>query len=160
VLLKKGHRRIGFINNVDSVPATVGRLAGYQQALAAWGLPFDAGLIRTGPSEARGGYDCALDLMSQPDRPTALFCYNDRMAMGAYDALRKLRLSIPDDVAVIGFDNQEIIAAALHPGLSTMELPHYRMGAWAVQYLLGETPEGGRPIQKVMDCPYIARESV
>jgi LacI family transcriptional regulator len=160
VLLQKGHRRIGFINNVDQVPATVGRLAGYQQALAEYGLPFEAGLVRAGPSEASGGYDCALDLMSQADRPTALFCFNDRMAMGAYDALRKLKLSIPEDVAVIGFDNQEIIAAALHPALSTMELPHYRMGGWAVQYLLGETPEADRPVQKMMDCPYVARESV
>lgn len=160
ILLRKGHRRIGFINNVDPVPATVGRLQGYQQALAAYGVPFDAGLIRTGTSDARGGYAGALDLMQQTDRPTALFCFNDGMAMGAYDALRKLKLSIPEEVAVIGFDNLELIAAALQPGLSTMELPHYRMGEWAVQYLLGETSEGGQPVQKVMDCPYVARESV
>ena len=160
VLLRKGHRRIGFINNSEPVPATLGRLAGYQQALAEYGLPFDSDLIRTGLSDSRGGYDAALDLMRQPERPTALFCYNDRMAMGAYDAVRKLGLSIPEDVGVIGFDNEEIIAAALHPGLSTMQLPHYQMGEWAVQHLLGESPEGGRPVQKIMDCPHVARESV
>jgi LacI family transcriptional regulator len=159
-LLNKGHRRIGFINNYEPVPATIGRLEGYKQALAAHGIPFDESLIRTGESLARGGYECALDLMQSENQPTAIFCYNDRMAMGAYDALRKLKLSIPDDVAVIGFDNQEIVSEALHPALSTMELPHYRMGEWAVKYLLGEIEKGGVPIQHILECPYIQRDSI
>jgi LacI family transcriptional regulator len=160
VLLRKGHRRIGWINNNEPVPANLGRLAGYQQALAAHGLAFEPELVRNGPSTAAGGYDCALSLMQKPDRPTALFCFNDQMAMGAYDALRKLNLAIPDDVAVIGFDNQEIIAAALHPGLSTMALPHYAMGEWAVNYLLGAGRDGRPAAHAVLECPYVERESV
>ena len=162
-LLKAGHRRIGFINNEDVVPATFGRLEGYKQALAAHGIPFDDALVCSGHSMPSGGYDCALHLMCRADRPTALFCYNDRMAMGAYDALRKLNLAIPDEVAIVGFDNQEIIADSLHPGLSTMQLPHYEMGAWSVQYLLGAIPEienGNGPIQKILECPYVERASV
>ncbi|MGQ0600978.1 MAG: LacI family DNA-binding transcriptional regulator [Anaerolineales bacterium] len=159
-LLQKGHRRIGFLNNFEPVPATLGRLEGYRQALAAHGIEFDESLIRTGESLARGGYQCAQDLMQGPNRPSALFCYNDRMAMGAYDALRKLNLSVPEDVAVIGFDNQEIVAAALHPALSTMELPHYQMGEWAVRHLLEGTLEESQPVQKVLDCPFVARESI
>ncbi len=167
VLLQKGHRRIGFINNSDSIPATSGRLLGYQQALAERGIAFDESLIRTANASAGGyGYDCALDLMRRPNPPTALFCFNDGMAMGAYDALRKLNLAVPDDVAIVGFDNQEIIAAWLHPGLSTMQLPHYEMGVWSVKYLLGEISEedekqgGDQPIQKVLPCPYVPRASV
>ena len=160
VLLNKGHRRIGFINNIEPIPATLGRLRGYQDALAAHGIAFDPNLVATGPSESRGGYDGTLALWQQPDRPTALFCFNDRVAMGAYDALRKQRLSIPDDVAVIGFDNQEIIAAALHPGLSTMQLPHYQMGQWAINYLFDEAVEGKPAVHIVLECPYIERESV
>jgi LacI family transcriptional regulator len=53
-----------------------------------------------------------------------LFYFNDQIAMGAYDALCKLNLAIPNDVAIIGFDNQEIIADLLHPGLSAMQLPY------------------------------------
>jgi LacI family transcriptional regulator len=163
LLIQKAHRRIGFINNEDPVPATLGRMQGYQQALAAHGIAFDASLVRTAQSTPADGYDRTLDLMRQPNAPTALFCFNDRMAMGAYDALRKLKLAIPDDVAIVGFDNQEIIAGSLHPGLTTMQLPHYEMGVWSVKYLLGEIPEsegGAPPIQKVLPCPPVLRTSV
>ncbi len=82
--------------------------------------------------------------------------------MGAYDALRKLGLSIPHDVAIVGFDNQELIAAHLHPPLSTLELPHYQMGEWAVQYLVehAERVLAETPIQHTITCPYIERLSV
>jgi LacI family transcriptional regulator len=160
VLLANGHRRIGLINNSQPVPATLGRQQGYQAALAARGLAFDPSLVATGLSDAQGGYDAAQALMRQPDPPTALFCYNDRMAMGVYDALRKLGLSIPGDVAVIGFDNQENIAEALHPGLSTMQLPHYQMGQWAIQYLFEHALDGQPAAHAVLACPYVERESV
>jgi LacI family transcriptional regulator len=161
-LLQKGHRRIGFINNVDPIPATYGRLEGYKQALAAYGIPFDAGLVCVGASSAAGGYRCALELMRLPEPPTALFCFRDLMAMGAYDALRKLGCSIPHDVAVVGFDNQELIAANLHPPLSTLELSHYQMGQWAVQYLVehAEHIASKVPIQHTIPCSYIERSSI
>src|SRR5215212_1197857 len=135
-LLRKGHRRIGFINNVDPIPATSGRLEGYKQALESYHIPFDPGLVRGGKSTAEAGYRCTLELMQLDERPTALFCFSDGMAMGAYDGLRKLGLSVPDDVAVMGFDNLELLSTQLHPSLSTMALPHYEMGQWAVNYLL------------------------
>lgn len=164
LLLERGHRRIGFINDSNPVPASVGRLEGYKQALAAHNVPFDESLVFAGESIARGGYECAMQLMKLPDRPTALFCFNDRMAMGAYDALRNLGLSIPGDVAVVGFDNQEVIAASLYPALTTMELPHYQMGRWAVDELLrllaqGE-PDSETPVRYRIDCPLISRDSV
>jgi LacI family transcriptional regulator len=162
-LLEIGHRRIGFVNNVDPIPATFGRLEGYKQALAEFDLPYDEDLLRTGLSDAEGGYNCALELMQSSDPPTALFCFNDYMAMGAYDALRKLTLTIPGDVAVIGFDNQKLIAANLHPGLTTMELPHYEMGQWAVNTLLDqiENPDGHHeiPVQHKIRCPLFERSS-
>ncbi len=102
-------------------------------------IPFDATLTSEAWSEPRGGYDAMKTLLHHPQRPTAVFCFNDRLAMGAYDAVRAQRgLRIPQDVAVIGFDNQELIAANLHPGLTTMQLPHYEMGIWAVEHLLAE----------------------
>jgi LacI family transcriptional regulator len=162
VLLEKGHRRVGFANNQDPIPATPARLHGYVAALAEHGIPFDPTLVVTDSSDSDGGYRCAQKLMQLPDRPTALFCFNDRMAMGAYYALRELNLAIPKDVAVIGFDNQEIIAAHLNPALSTMELPHYQMGQWAINYLLEHIGReaDAQPIQHAIECPYIERASI
>ncbi len=162
VLLRKGHRRVGFINDVGPMPASWGRLEGYKQALASYGMRFDPDLVRVGqPSNAAEGYRCALDLLRLPERPTALFCFNDSMAMGAYDAVKELGLAIPGDVAIVGFDNNELIAAQLHPPLTTMELPHYEMGQWAIRYLrdhaAGSDPE---PPQHLVACRLIERASV
>jgi LacI family transcriptional regulator len=161
ILLQKGHRRIGFINNVDLIPATAGRLAGYRQALTAYGIPFDSRLVSSGAPRAATGYQGALALMQLPDPPTALFCFSDHMAMGACDALHTLGLTIPEDVAVIGFDNLELIAAHLRPPLSTMELPYYQIGQWAVQYLLehADSTPPSPPVQHKLACPFIARSS-
>ena len=161
VLLRKGHRRIGFINNDDPIPATFGRLQGYKQALAAYDVPFDAGLICSGAISAAEGYRRTWALMRLPEPPTALFCFNDTMAMGAYDAIKELGLTIPNDVAIVGFDNLEVIAAHLRPQLTTIELPHYAMGQWAVQYLFDHA-DGSYldPIQQTIACPLIERASV
>jgi len=164
-LLKKGHRRIGFALDSDPVPAAMGRLEGLKQALAAQGVPFEAALVQTGESTPTGGYKTARALMHLPNPPTAIFCYNDRMALGAYNALRDLNLTIPDDVAVMGFDNQELIAADLSPPLSTMSLPHFEMGQWAVRHLLkliedSDDVNQKEPLQHLMNCPLIERESV
>ncbi|MFL5804050.1 MAG: LacI family DNA-binding transcriptional regulator [Roseiflexaceae bacterium] len=161
VLLRNGHRRIGFINEVGPLPAMFGRFEGYKQALASYGVRFDPRLVRAGTVIASEGYRCAVELMQLPERPTALFCYNDSMAMGAYDAVKQLGLTIPGDVAIIGFDNLEVIAAQLRPPLTTMELPHYAMGQWAVQYLLAHA-DGSHPapIQQTIACQLIERASV
>ena len=165
LLLRKGHRRIGFLNEIGPLPAMFGRLEGYKQALASYGVPFEPNLVRAGTVVAPEGYRLALDLLQMPDRPTALFCYNDSMAMGAYDAAKQLGLAIPGDVAIVGFDNLEVIATQLRPTLTTIELPHYAMGQWAVQYLLDQASgqaEGAHPtpVQWTIACPLIERASV
>ena len=161
-LLEKGYTRIGFINNIDTIPATIGRFEGYKSALEAAGIPFEPELVYSDVSLQAGGYRGALYLLQQKNRPTALFCFNDRMAMGAYDAIRKLNLRIPEDVAVMGFDNQDVIAEHLHPPLSTMELPHYQMGIWAAQHLIEIVSDGEHqnPVQYKIKCRLIERESV
>ena len=160
VLLQKGRRRVGFINCLDPVPATFGRFKGYKQALEAYGVLFDEELVRSHPSELKGGYQGTLELMQLREPPTAIFCFSDFMAIGACDALRTLGLSVPADVAVIGFDNYELIATKLSFSLSTIELPHYQMGKWAVEFLLEHTGASLPPVQHAIDCPYIERQSV
>jgi LacI family transcriptional regulator len=165
LLLRQGHRRIGLINTIYDQPARYGRQAGYEQALTTADMPFDLQLVTYQGGEAEGGYAGAKVLMQLEHPPTAIFCYNDRMAMGAYDALRELGLHVPQDVAVVGYDNQEIIAANLRPGLTTVQLPHYEMGVRAVNYLLSEAislPVAGiapSPPQVKLACPLVLRES-
>lgn len=161
-LLDHNHRQIGFINNIDDIPATTGRLEGYKAALESYNVPFKPELVYRDESIQEGGYRGAMHLLSLENPPTALFCFNDRMAMGAYDAIRKLALRIPDDIAVMGFDNQEIIAAHLYPSLSTIELPHYEMGSWAAQHLVDilSQPDYSDPIQHKIECRLVERESI
>jgi LacI family transcriptional regulator len=163
-LLRHGHRRIGFATNLDDIPATHGRLRGYRNALRAAGISFDPALVVAAESESGGGYLAARQLLSVPDRPTGLFCFNDRMAMGAYHAAAELGLAIPADVSVVGFDNQEIIADGLYPGLTTVALPHYEMGRWALETLAGLI-EGDPPASRqgnpyLMPCALVRRRSI
>ncbi len=161
LLARAGHRRIGFVQDIEPIPATRDRLEGYRRALGDNGLSFDPDLVVLAPSNAHGGCEAALRLLDLPDAPTALFCFNDRMAMGAYRAIAGHGLRIPEDVSVIGFDDQEQIAPWLVPALTTVALPHYKMGRWAVEFLL-EVLEGGTPgtPQHRMACPLVERDSV
>lgn len=156
-LLEQGHTRVGFIN-IDNPPAAQGRLAGYLRAHADKGLATDNQLILVGNSMADMGQQLTRDLMALWNPPTALFCGNDRTAMGAYNTLASLGLDIPNNVAVIGFDNEELIAAYLQPPLTTVALPHAEMGRWAVETLLKPIPDA--PPQHKVSCPLIERDSV
>ncbi|MFE4196861.1 LacI family DNA-binding transcriptional regulator [Paenarthrobacter sp. NPDC056912] len=160
-LTDAGHRRIGFINIGavdDALPAVVGRLAGYRKALAEAGIPADDDLHRPGDGQEEGGYRKTLELMSLVHPPTAIFCGNDRSAWGAYQALGSLGLSVPGDVSVVGFDNQESLAPCLRPGLTTLELPFLDMGRRAVELILAGSPSPGHT--ELFECPLIERHSV
>jgi LacI family transcriptional regulator len=164
LLVTAGHRRIGFATNEDDIPATHGRLAGYRQALKASQIRFDRRYLVAAESTTSGGFVAARHLLDQEDRPSALFCFNDRMAMGAYRAAADLGLDIPNDVSIVGFDDQEPISEGLHPALTTVALPHYEMGRWAVERLIALI-EDGHPAQKAdtpfrMPCPIVHRASV
>jgi LacI family transcriptional regulator len=155
VLLSRGHRRIAFLNTTTPSPAHTGRLEGYLAALDAAGVEFDPALVIDVAPAQEGGYAAGLEL---PDLGvTGVFCHNDRVAMGVYDALRDKGLRIPDDISVVGFDNQEVIAAHLRPPLSTVALPHYELGVKGVRLLMGVEVEDG--IVRI-ECPPVLRDSV
>ena len=161
LLVTAGHSRIAMINNEDDIPAAHERLAGFRAGLDRHGLELPPeSLVAAHPSTA-GGREAALELLSGTERPTALFCFNDQMAMGAYQAAGHLGLSVPGDISVVGVDNLELIADGLWPGLSTMALPHYEMGRWAVLKLLNELEDPRAPRTHVkIPCPLIERHSV
>lgn len=163
-LLDAGHRRIGFLNmdlDPDHRPAR-GRLEGYQRALDEAGIAYDPDLVNYGNSNADDGYVNAHALMRLDAPPTALFCGTDRMAMGAYDALRELGRSIPGQVSIVGFDDQELIGAYLRPALSTVALPFFEMGWQAVNHLNAHLHDGdATPVTNtVVPCRFIERQSI
>lgn len=157
VLLDRGHRRIAFLNTTSPSPAREGRLRGHVESMRAAGLVPDPALVIDTAPDQEGGYAAGLRLAELG--VTGVCCHNDRVAMGVYDALRDRGLRVPDDVSVVGFDNQEVIAAHLRPPLSTVALPHYELGVQGVRVLMGldAAPDGG--VLRVA-CPPVLRASV
>lgn len=157
LLLDAGHRRVAFINTTSSSPAQSGRLKGYRRALAEAGIEFDPALVLEAHPDQEGGYAATDRLLEL--KVTAVFCHNDRVAMGLYDGVRERGLTIPRDIAIAGFDNQEVIAAHLRPPLSTVALPHYELGAAGVRVLLGiDTVPRESPL--LISCPAVSRASI
>ena len=160
-LIEAGHRRIGFINGEPWLDAAADRLKGYRQALSSADIPFDPELVCEGNWQVSGGFEHALALLSRPRRPTALFCANDLMAVGAMDAARKLKLDIPEQLSIVGYDDQDI-ASYTQPPLTTVLLPNYDMGRWAAATLIAEARSGApsRRANIKIDCPLVVRGSV
>jgi LacI family transcriptional regulator len=143
-LIRAGHLRIGMINGESRMDASRDRLKGYRQAHASADLQIDPDLIRNGNWEPSEGYHHTQELMALKRPPTAIFCANDMMAFGCYEALKELGLRIPGDVAVMGYDDREI-AKYMHPPLTTVVLPHFEMGSIAAELLIEQM---ARPTQR------------
>jgi LacI family transcriptional regulator len=160
-LIGKGHRRIGFINGEPWMEASADRLEGYCQALAAADIAFDLCLIRNGDWLPVQGYRLALELLRSADPPTAIFCANDLMAMGALDAGERMGLRVPEDLSIMGYDDQEL-ARYTHPPLSTLVLPNYEMGRKAAELLIDIAihKKAVRPTTLEIAGPLIERYSV
>lgn len=134
-LIALGHRRIGCITGLPDSDLNTCRLRGYTQSLEAAGLPVDSELIITGDYGAAAGVQHGSRLLNAPQPPTAVFAFNDLMAMGVMQAAQARGLRVPDDLAVIGFDGLPLTAFT-SPPLSTVEQPVTDMGAAAVSLLL------------------------
>lgn len=159
-LIRAGRKRIALINGQEGIDASRDRLRGYRQALSSADIPFDPALVHPGNWEPSAGYEGTVKFMALDNPPDGIFCANDMMAVGCYDALKEMGLRIPQDVAVIGFDDREI-AQFMRPPLTTLVLPHFEMGALASEMLLDIA--GGLNVghdQIKVECPLVARDSV
>jgi LacI family transcriptional regulator len=134
-LLALGHRRIGVIGGPRGWLATEERLRGHQAALAGAGVLPDPALVRYAEFRIDGGHQAAADLLSLPDPPTAIFAFNDSMAIGAMRAAAGRGLRVPDDISVVGFDDT-IEASITVPALTTVRQPLAELGRTAVSLLL------------------------
>jgi DNA-binding LacI/PurR family transcriptional regulator len=134
-LIALGHERIGIVTGLAGITTTDERLIGYQQALAAHGIPLDPALIAEGNSRIDGGERATLQLLTQEAaRPTAIFVTSGLMIIGALQAIAQLGLRCPQDLALVGFDDFAW-ASVMHPRLTTVCQPTYEIGQKAAQLL-------------------------
>jgi LacI family repressor for deo operon, udp, cdd, tsx, nupC, and nupG len=129
-----GHRRIAVVTGPAESPHSRDRMFGYRLQLRAAGMQFDESLVIPGEFTMKSGADAADRLLAIPDPPTAVFCFNDEMAIGAIQRLTALGRRVPDDISVAGFDDIEFAAFA-SPPLTTISQPTDDMGATAMKLL-------------------------
>lgn len=139
-LVELGHRKVGLVNaKLVSAPA-IERLQGYRRALENHGISFSESLVRTGSNTKQDGFnrDAGYEAMMEfiktgSEMPKAFFISSDIQAMGAIAALSENGLKVPEDVAIVGFDDIEL---ARHIKLTTMRQPMYQIGVLAIERLV------------------------
>jgi len=159
-LISLGHRRIGFIVELDDVSTARDRRKGYEAALGAAGIALDPELVVNASADPSGGLAGMTRLLELEERPTAVFTVNNLAAVGAIEAVRAAGLEVPDDVALVCFDDIEY-ASRLYPFLTAMEQPAQTFGTLGAQLLL-ERIEGRGPERRhevVLPGEFIIRKS-
>ena len=140
-LLQLGHRRIAYVTAPDDRSDSMERLAGYHEALAGAGVDSDPALLVRGTGRAGGGERALPALQALEDPPTAVFCYNDMTAIGLIHAAHAAGLSLPRDLAVVGFDDI-VFAPYVYPPLTTVAQPVVELGKGAMEMVLTLLPDG------------------
>jgi LacI family transcriptional regulator len=159
-LLALGHRRIGLIIEPDDVSTARERRRGYELALGAAGVPLDPALVADATVDPDGGFDGMRRLLALEERPTAVFTVNSLVALGAIEAVREAGLEVPDDVALVCFDDIEY-ASRLYPFLTVMEQPAETFGTMSTQLLLERIDRRGpeRRHLVVLPAEFVIRRS-
>jgi len=135
-LTRAGHRDIAYVGTTDESCAAHARLLGVRSALDNAGIALDDRRVAFCSSDAAGGRRAGAELLEQDDRPTAIICFNDQIAMGVMQAAARRGISIPERLSVMGIDDLHPVADALDPGLTTVALPHAEMGRWGMTRLI------------------------
>jgi LacI family transcriptional regulator len=149
--------------DTEDIPATARRIVGFQRAAREAGVGTDAAVIYAG-WHIRDGVAHARRLLDlpEPERPTGFVCARDRVAVGVALAAAQLGLRVPEDLSVVGYDNEREVAEMMVPPLTTVNLPHRTIGATAMDLLLRTVIDGEpMPAADVMiPCELVMRESV
>ena len=157
-LINRGHRRIALVNADERFLYARQRRLGYQAALQRAGLPLLTDLVvTTGFNRYDSGTQAVATLLSRPEPPTAVFAVSDTLAIGVIKGLRRAGRRVPDDMAVMGFDDVPI-AEVFEPGLTTVAQPMADLGAAAVQMLL-QAMAGNKPASRVLPHRLVLRDS-
>jgi LacI family transcriptional regulator len=151
-LIGLGYSRIAHIRGPGYLSESEDKIKGYRKALGEKGLAFDERLVIDGDNEVESGYLAAKKLLRLDPRPEAIFASNDLAAIGALDALKTEGVKVPEEMALVGFDNIKM-AAFVEPKLTTISIPVYRMGLMAARLLFDAMAE--RVEAKVRDTQEI-----
>nr|BFF09491.1 LacI family DNA-binding transcriptional regulator [Microbacterium flavescens] len=156
-LIERGHRNIATITGPLTMPAGVDRLRGYRDALHAWELP--EGMVVDGNFTADGGADAMRAILEAGERPDAIFIASDLMARGALSVLANAGIRVPDDIALMGFDDSPV-ATSVTPQLTTMRQPSFAQGERMATVLL-DLLAGRHPRHvTILETELVVRESV
>lgn len=160
-LISMGHKRIGIISGLAKNPHTIDRIKGYKAALKEAGIDYDASIVTEGDFSFWSGMNAAEHFvkMAEEKRPTAIFCMNDEMAIGAIKGFREKGLSVPNDMSITGFDDLEF-SRYCEPSLTTVSQPAEMIGIKSAE-LLFQLIDGESPSQTELVLPieFVIRKS-
>jgi LacI family transcriptional regulator len=148
-LIDQGHKTIGCITGPSKVNLSALRVTGYVQTIENAGLPVEEKLIIAGDFHPESGQNAATRMLTMAKRPTAIFACNDMMAIGVLRAAGELGLHVPQDLAVVGYDDIDLASYTI-PTLTTIQQPKKEMGMTALKYLLSRLQEGRTTPQKTL----------
>lgn len=148
-LIKKGHKRIAFINGFLYKSPAQGRLEGYKKALKEYGIPLDNMMVSVGDIDVEDGYERTKQMMKENLDFTAIFAYNDMMAFGAMQAIKEKGLRIPEDIGLVGYDDIHF-SSLISPSLTTIKLKKQELGIESVKLLLSRINGNRKKTKKVM----------
>lgn len=158
-LLQIGHRAVGFMAGPTNSYSGVRRLQGYEQALAEWSIDRQPGWIQHCIPTVAGGEAAAQSLFADHPELSALFCYNDLVAVGVLRHCAATGRRVPEDMAIVGYDDI-MLAAMVSPPLTTCHVPREKMGSWAVSMLLAYiNDENEKPGEMVVTPELVVRAS-
>ncbi|MCK9287957.1 MAG: LacI family DNA-binding transcriptional regulator [Sphaerochaetaceae bacterium] len=156
-LIEKHHERIALLTSDIQVFTSIEHFAGFESAMLEHNLTVYENLVKFRTFTEQGGYESCNEILRLPDRPTAICCGCDPIALGAIRAINEAGLSIPNDISVVSFGNTSI-ASHLFPALSCIDVPRYKMGALAVEMILTDMYTQNTNI--ILPTRLIERESV
>jgi LacI family transcriptional regulator len=158
-LLSLGHQIIGCITGPSNITPSADRVTGYRAALQQAGIHVKESLLIRGDFHAPSGYSAALELLQFTPRPTAIFVCNDMMAIGVLRAAAQLGLSVPQDIAIVGFDDIEL-ASYTTPSLTTVAQPKQEIGQLAVKLIFERMGNSSLPPRhNILSTQLVIRES-
>lgn len=158
-LVKSGYHKIAHISGLSTIPSSRRRLRGYRDALMDNGLKYDPNYVRSGDSSHISGIKLCEELLSLPESPDAIFTGNNLITLGALETIHKHNLTIPNDIAIVGFDDM-YWSNSLNPPLSAVRQPAYEIGKRAGELLIQRINDPSREcIQMILNAELKIRKS-